>query len=500
MEIVLNLAPLLNFFSLPADEMFRRIILYYGWMIPAVIFLYGAGCVWLAWRRRLFFSKQKFVLLAIDVPRANEQTPKALENMLCYLAGAHGTINLIETYWEGKFQLGFSFEIVGIDGYIQFLVRTPVAFRSLVETAIYSQYPDAEIAEVDDYVNTVPSTFPDPDFDMWGAEFIPVQMEPEFKQALPIKTYKDFEYQLGRPEFHFKDPMAPLMDLMSSLRPGEQIWYQLLILPVAADWSKIGKPAIDNVLGIKPKDDPTIVDRFFEWFLELMSQFSEMIYSLWGNIEDKPAKEEKKEINMLNLLPVQKKQIEAIQEKISKMGYGVKLRMIYVSRREVMNKPKAVNGFVGFIKQFNANDLNALKPDTKVTQTSSNYFYKLSQIIRKKNKVIRAYKDRDDTAGRKLWYLNVEEIASLWHFPIETVVKAPLIQKTTSKKMEPPMALPVEDSLASDLALDDLFNLDDESVDEQPAEAPASSESSAPSVATESHQAPPPSNLPGIND
>ncbi|HPW44485.1 MAG TPA: hypothetical protein PLX67_02115, partial [bacterium] len=119
MEIVLNLAPLLNFFSLPADEMFRRIILYYGWMIPAVIFLYGAGCVWLAWRRRLFFSKQKFVLLAIDVPRANEQTPKALENMLCYLAGAHSTFNLIETYWEGKFQLGFSFEIVGIDGYIQ---------------------------------------------------------------------------------------------------------------------------------------------------------------------------------------------------------------------------------------------------------------------------------------------------------------------------------------------------------------------------------------------
>ena len=168
MEIVLNLAPLLNFFSLPADEMFRRIILYYGWMIPAIIFLNGAGYVWMAWRRRLFFRKQKFMLLAIDIPRANEQTPKALENMLCYLAGAHGTINLIETYWEGKFQLGFSFEIVGIDGYIQFLVRTPVAFRSLVETAIYSQYPDAEIAEVEDYVNTVPSTFPDPDFDMWG--------------------------------------------------------------------------------------------------------------------------------------------------------------------------------------------------------------------------------------------------------------------------------------------------------------------------------------------
>jgi len=503
MEIVLNFAPLFSFFSLPADEMFRRVILYYGWMVPAIIFLYGASYVWLSWRRGLFFSKQKFMLLAIDVPRANEQTPKALENMLSYLAGAHASINLIEQYWEGKFQLGFSFEIVGIDGCIQFLIRTPVAMRSLVETAIYSQYPDAEIAEVEDYIDTVPSTFPDPDFDMWGAEFIPVQMFPTYKQALPIRTYKDFEYQFGRPEYYFKDPMATLMDLMSSLRPGEQIWYQLLVLPVGAEWSDIGKLAIEDVLGAKPKDEPNIIEKIFDGLLAILSQLSEAIYSIFGEIEKVPVKEEKNDpLKMMNLLPIQKKRVEAIQEKVSKMGYGIKLRMIYVARREVMNKPKVASGFVGFIKQFNTNDLNALKPDTKITMTSSNYFNKLSQIAHKKNNVIRAYKNRDDTAGRQMWFLNVEEIATLWHFPIEAVVKAPLIQKTASKKMEPPMSLPMDESGQDDFAIDQLFIMDDqaEPVMEKQAETEVASSSDSTVAKTEAHHIKPPDNLPGVNN
>ncbi len=498
----MNLAPLINFFYLPADEIISRLILYYGWMIPAIIFLKGSLMVWLSWRRRLFFGKQHFTLLAIDIPRGNEQTPKALENMLAYLAGAHSTFNLIETYWEGKFQLGFSFEVAGIDGYVQFLVHTPVQFRNLVETAIYSQYPDAEIAEVEDYVGTVPDNFPDPDFDMWGAEFIPVKMEPSYKQALPIKTYKDFEYQYGRPEYYFKDPMASLMDLMSSLRPGEQIWYQILLIPTLMDWAAIGQMAIDNVLGNKPKYKETIIDKFLDWILNIISQIGDLVGSVLGLGESIPAttKEEKEEqFKMMNLLPIQKKQIEAIQDKVSKMGYLGKIRMIYVARREVMNKPKAVNGFVGFIKQFNSSDLNSLKPDTKVTQTSGNYINKLESVIRKKNKIMRAYKGRNDSAGRSPWYLSVEEIATLWHFPIETVTKAPLLQKTASKKMEPPMALPADEAINEDIELDQFFlsALEDSAPTQEaePSEYPATDTDSEDS---KFHQAPPPSNLPGV--
>lgn len=39
--------------------------------------------------------------------------------------------------------------------------------------------------------------------------------------------------------------------------------------------------------------------------------------------------------------------------------------------------------------------------------------------------------------------LNTEELATLWHFPIESVVKAPLIQKAPGRKAEPPSSLPI---------------------------------------------------------
>ncbi|RLC36000.1 hypothetical protein DRH27_05950, partial [Candidatus Falkowbacteria bacterium] len=38
---------------------------------------------------------------------------------------------------------------------------------------------------------------------------------------------------------------------------------------------------------------------------------------------------------------------------------------------------------------------------------------------------------------------NIEELATLWHFPVEASVKAPLIQKAPGRKAEPPMSLPV---------------------------------------------------------
>ena len=124
------------------------------------------------------------------------------------------------------------------------------------------------------------------------------------------------------------------------------------------------------------------------------------------------------------------------------MLFRSSIRAVYVSRKEVMNKAKAVNGFVGYIKQFNTNDLNSLKPDMKVTATSATYFFTKKRIINKKNKIMYAYKSRSDTLGRKPWVMNVEELATLWHFPIDAVVKAPLVQRASARRVEPPMSLP----------------------------------------------------------
>ena len=441
MTINLDLSGFEQLLLLPPGTVLWRIFWwYFGWFPVAIVIIKGILDVWLKYRKTKWEAKHKFIMLAIDIPRNNAQSPRAVENMFTYFAGAHKTLNLIEKWWQGVFQLGFSFEIVSIGGFIQFLIRTPIQFRNLVESAVYSQYPDAEIYEVEDYTAFAPKNYPDSEYDLWGAEFI--QTAP---QVLPIRVYTEFEHQFGDPETHYRDPMASLMDLMSSLQKGEQLWYQIVVIPTGEEW-KVDR---DKFVGkmLKEKQPATKANAYVDKIIAWMGDVSEQIYRLWGDIADKPKKEDDP-LKMMNLKPNQKAKIEAADRKISKIGFECTIRAVYISRKEVMNKPKAVNGFVGFIKQFNTGDLNSLKPDMKVTATSTQYFFADKRLERRKEKIIYAYRERSDMRGRRPWILNTEELATLWHFPIDAVVKAPLVQRAGARRIEPPMALPTDEGLS----------------------------------------------------
>jgi hypothetical protein len=282
--------------------------------------------------------------------------------------------------------------------------------------------------------------------------------------VLPIRTYPEFEHKMGEPEVQWKDPMATLMDLMSSLQKGEQLWYQILLIPIDTSWVKKKEIFISKIL--KEKLPGTKANGFVDQILEWMSDISEQIYSLWGDIEDKKKSDDP--LKMMNLKPGLKKQVEAAELKCAKLGFEVSIRALYLSRKEVMNKAKVVNGFVGYIKQFNTNDLNSLKPDMKVTATSTNYFRAEQRLIARKNKIMLAYKTRSDVMGRKPWVLNVEELATLWHFPIDAVIKAPLVQRAGGRRIEPPMTLPFDSGVKqSSVVREPLFDDNYEIVDEE---------------------------------
>lgn len=421
-----------------------------AWFPFAIVFLWGTKELWLRYIRIKWGSRQKFILLAIDIPRGNEQTPKAVENMFSYIAGAHGSINLIEKYWVGKFQLSLSLEIVSIEGYTQFLIQAPEVWRDMVESAVYAQYPDAEITEVNDYTEGVPTKYPDDEYDVYGAEFIQHQ-----NSAYPIKTYKEFEHQMGAPETQYKDTMAALMDLCSSLRKGEQLWYQILLIPIDFKWVDIGDKEVKKILKEKTSSN-NIADTVVDSIMGFLGGVSEAILPLWGDIQEKSPEQDA--LKMMNLKPKEKKQVESIHDKVSKLGYQCKIRVVYVAKKEVFNRAKVFGGFVGFMKQFASLDLNNLKPDTKITGTRAEYFFVKSRVNVKKNKLVRNYITRNDTAGRKPGILNIEELATIWHFPIESVVKAPLIQKAPGRKAEPPMSLPVEEKRSQEIILEPIFD------------------------------------------
>lgn len=485
MDIVINTSRLDQFFNLPPDEMFWVFMANFGWLILAGIFLYGMAQVYLFWVRREWEKEHQTLLLAIDIPKGNEQSPKAVENIFTYIAGAHGSINFFEKWFEGKFQKAFSFEIVSLEGYTQFLVYTPVEYRNLVESAVYSQYPDAEISEVDDYVNAVPHRVPDEEYDLWGTEFIQASAWP-----YPIKCYQEFEHQMGPSETQFKDPMASLMDLCGSLRQGEYLWFQIIVVPTGFDWGKKSDNEIDKILGRKEKFKPGLVAKG----VEALGDVSEIIYPIWTDIESEPAKEERPK-SMMELTPGEKRKVEGIQIKASKLGFEAKIRAVYIAKKEVMNKSKVANGLVGYMKQFASLDLNNLKPDVDMTFTRTVYFFRESRLIEKKRRILNAYIKRSDNRGRRTGLYNIEELATLWHFPVEANVKAAMVQKAPGKRADAPASLPIAEEKRTELP--DIFT----EYSQMPIAKSASAQKSSPPETIEDlteKKAAPPTNLPFI--
>jgi hypothetical protein len=231
--------------------------------------------------------------------------------------------------------------------------------------------------------------------------------------------------------------MASLMDLCGSMGPGEQLWYQLIVIPIGFDWMVKADEEVDKIL----KRTAKTKDGLFKKLLVWIGEASEAIYSIWGEVEEK---KDDKGLSMMELTPKQKKQVEGLHQKVSKLGFEFKIRVVYVARPEVKNATKAFSGFVGFMKQFAALDLNNLKPDVDITMIKADYFMSSYRLKEKKNRLMSNYVARSDWSGRLPGIMNIEELATIWHFPIGAVVKAPMVQMAPGRKAEAPSTLPLD--------------------------------------------------------
>lgn len=413
------------------------IFIHGGWIIFLVFLLWVAHELWLNYVQEKFNAKRKWILLSISVPKENEQGPKAVENIFSHLAGAHASQNWYDRYVEGKIQDWFSLEIVSTNGYTQFLIRTITKFRNLVEASIYAQYPDAEIVEVPDYTEGFPDKFPNDEYDLWGTEFILVN-----KECYPIRTYPMFEDTTSK-DYKFKDPMAAMLENFSRLGKGEHAWFQIILIPIEQKkWKARGEQEVQKLIGANIKTKKNIAD----YISGVSSKAIEGLGNVASTSESAstiPKREERQESSrILYLTPGERLVVEGIQRKLSKIGFRVKMRGIYVARREVFEKSRAAHPMIGAIKQFNTVDMNSIKPEYKKVGTGGLIFWKTRRTNARKTKIMAAYKSRSFWAGvHEGSVFNIEELASLYHFPV-LGVKAPLLKKTVAKKGEPPAFLP----------------------------------------------------------
>ncbi len=406
-----------------------------GWILFVIFILWALRTIWLGTRQAKFEKTLEWTLLRISVPTATEQTPKAVENIFANFAGAHSSVGWTDKWIHGVSQQAISIEIASINGEVGYYVWTLSKLRDLIEASIYAQYPDAEIDVVEDYTKTVPSHYPHDEWDVWGVEMTNVMPDP-----YPLKTYPEFEDKVSG---EFKDPMANLLEAFSRFGPGEQAWYQIVLIPTdQKSFRERAEKLINKIKGVEIKKKKTVLDHAVDIPIQATSDI--LSVAMGGSAGSAGPSEKKNETpRMLTLSPGEKYVLEAIERKQSKIGFDCKMRFLYVARKEVMNKSKAANPFIGAIKQTNTFNMQALKPDMKkVGNSSALWWFKTQRNNLRKNKMMMAYRNRSSWSGLPSFHLSAEELATLWHFPILLQIKAPKLRRIDAKKSEPPANIP----------------------------------------------------------
>jgi len=392
----------------------------------ALIFIF-----WEFWQYYIYIGylrSQKWLLLEIKIPTMIEKDPKAMEQVFAAAYGIYSYgFRFWQKYWEGRLQEDFiSFELVGYAGSVHFYIRTPDSYRNLIESAIYAQYPNAEIHLAEDYRNLMPKTLPNEVYDIWGTDY-----HLSKDDAYPIRTYEYFEASVKEKRL---DPIAAITEVMSKLKDDEALWIQIFIRPTGDDWKKKGEALRDTLVGRKkPGSPPGFLEKIWQFFRNLV--IAPIEHPVWP--ED--AKREEQQTRMLLMTPGEKDIIEGLERKIGMLAFQTNIRFIYIDKRDSFTRSN-VAATMSTFNQFNTQNLNSLRPNTSTFTIARGLFKKRKLWYRKR----RLY----DSYQKLMWpkrksILNVQELATLYHFP-SIVVEAPMLRHLVSKKGEPPAGLPIE--------------------------------------------------------
>ena len=387
----------------------------FWWLL--FLFLLGGFFINLRKQHKEKVKKEKeaikdWAVLEVKINREIVQTPKSIEQVF-------NSLNVIE---KGCLCL----EIVGINREMHFIIRTPQEYKNLVISQFYSQYPELEIKEIEDYFASVAPNLPNKDNDLWGME-----INLSKPNCYPIKTYSVFEEKKEEKRI---DPIASLAETLGTLERSEWCIFQILLRTLSKDEEKElsneGKKEIDKLLGKKEAIKITWTDWVAAFFRNLLVGLVEP--PVW------PEKEEQKEKSSSEISLSDREKIQAIEKKMGQLSFKTGIRVLYVSPRSEFEESKAI-GFMAYLKQFNSKDLNAFEINKDTTTKLKTKFFQARRLFLKKRKFYQtAFQRRPE---KKSMILTTEELATIYHFPAVTM-KTPTLTRVLSKKSEPPIGLP----------------------------------------------------------
>jgi len=394
-------------------ETLRLLVATAPYWIPVFLFVFA----WMLWRRYLeidYISKMEWIVLEVKLPLDILKSPLAMEVVLTALFQSNPG-NPYERWFQGRVTRWSSLEIVSHEGDVRFYIRILAGFKNLVESRIYSQYPGVEVKEVEDYVGEVEYNGPDGEWNVWG-----IQYKLKKPDAYPIKTYVD--YELDRQTFREEqeaakvDPLVSIIEFFSTIGRGEQLWLQILVRASKKEFR------VPNT-----------------WFgkQDWRGEGKELIAKL--------REEGKTDI------------VKALERSISKHGFDVGIRAMYVAKSDVFSMGRT-NGLRVAFEPFNSEVYNAFGrvdgTDSEEPFKNINWDFSGGILEWKFERTHKAKKRTFDAYCARSWFyqpyknrrapfiLNTEELATIYHFP-GRVLETPSFVRVGTKKSVPPVNLPI---------------------------------------------------------
>ena len=377
---------------------------------------------WVAYVRAGFFSKQKYTVLELRIPKGITKSPLAMEVFITSLFQPGGEGDWITKYWDGSVRSWFSLELASIEGSVRFFIWTKEKFKDMIETQLYSQFPDIEILDISDkdYAKAVP--FDPEKYQYWGCEFVK-----SAASHVPIKTYVDFKLHED-PKEEFKiDPITPVIEFLGSLRKGEQAWIQVCIRAHGKDKTKPG----------------TWFDKV-DWKHEANEDLKKRMKR-----DVKVDKEKPLNPNTMQLSKGEKEAVDAIEKNLSKIPFDCGIRAIYVAKAEAF-RSTSIAGLSGSFRQYGAQNLNGFKASKVPGMKYPWQDRSGKKVLKQKKGLFGKYQARAFFYEQFIptgysgspFVMTTEELATVYHFPGD-VSRTPTLSRVVAKKVEPPSNLPI---------------------------------------------------------
>jgi len=357
--------------------------------------------------RRYFHSQIKVmrtfdtVVLKVKVPKEIKQEDvehtKSLQQMqelIGFTETIFGTIGSLKAQRGLKAWLfgrddTYAFEVISHDSLISFYVACPAQHRQFLESQIQAQYPHASIEDVGDYNIFTPNS-----------TILTSYLKLKRPSYFPIKTYKKME----------TDPMNAITNALSKIDDKDGAAIQFIVRSAPGKWRREGLRIARAMQQGKKYTEAS------------GSEFWRVVKETFGSVKGRKENEPPKEAYRLS--PMEEEMVKGFEEKSSKSGLDVNIRVVSSASNYVTAK-RYLDDLLSAFGQYSifefGNSLNTITP-TNNDRVISYFIHRHFDM-------------------RYLMVMNSEELASLYHLPLSST-ETPKIDWLLSRKSLPPSNLP----------------------------------------------------------